>query len=296
MSKLLFDIFFSWKLLFINLHFKWKLLIAGFISLQIVLIQQYVTTLKKSKHTQSLLPPAKADLHSSKVWWVESECATCYVRSRPQGDETPVWQLCMLWSGKVLTNKPATRMRRYWSLIFLERLRLGFFFNSKVDYNPKIKPHGSHRETNYYLEALSVVLAVLPTARLAEGREISKSLPESRWGEVPASDHPGESLVLGPEGLMSLWRPCLVAFTDIAQKTHELLFSIYSILRSHTWLFQLKLLWAGWKTRLFPSTILLPEHRLVDIYPAWPLHPGARRIRHLTSGSRWMCIRWQCSF
>lgn len=48
---------------------------------------------KKKKKNNNLSLPAKADLHSHKACYFEFECATWYVGSRPQGDDTPVWQL-----------------------------------------------------------------------------------------------------------------------------------------------------------------------------------------------------------
>lgn len=48
------------------------------------------------KENKSLLLPAEADLHSYKVCYFEFEYATCYVGSRPQRDDTPVWQLSIL--------------------------------------------------------------------------------------------------------------------------------------------------------------------------------------------------------
>lgn len=123
-------------------------------------------------------------------------------------------------------------MRRHKILIFLERLRPGYFY-SKVDYNPQIKHQYSDRETNYHLEALFLVLAVFPVAGPAEENRfpgVLQSQEEERFLlRTTLQSHFSWGLVR----LMSLCRPCPVVSTDTTSLSQSCSGGMHILNRSH---------------------------------------------------------------
>lgn len=99
--------------------------------------------------------------------------------SRPQGDDTPVWQLSIPWGRRVLTKWRGFRNQQLeWEntgfLFFLERFRNEYFYD-KTDGNPQSNPHRSDKETNYRLAICYFrALAVFSMPRLVEERWISR--------------------------------------------------------------------------------------------------------------------------